>query len=77
MCVNWFVIEICTPCWLHKPLQSYIFWQSILAQELALQGFVDIHRRGRGRGRRTDFTIQLSGYIDRKYMIDTLGSMIV
>ena len=40
-------------------------WLSILAQELELLGFVDIHRKGRGRGRGTDFTIQPSGSIDR------------
>ena len=52
-------------------------WLSILAQELELLGFVDIHRKGRGRGRGTDFTIQQSGSIDRKYMVDTPTSMIV
>jgi len=52
-------------------------WLSILAQELELLGFVDIFRKGRGRGRGTDFTIQPSGSIDRKYMVDTLTSMIV
>jgi cell division control protein 6 len=50
-------------------------WPSILAQELELLGFVDIHRKGRGRG--TDFTIQPSGSIDRKYMVETLTSMVV
>jgi len=52
-------------------------WLSILAQELELLAFVDIHRKGRGRGRGTDFTIQPSGSIDRKYMVETLTSMIV
>ena len=52
-------------------------WLSILAQELELLGFVDIHRKGRGRGRGTDFTIQPSGSIDRKYMVETLTSMVV
>ena len=48
-----------------------------LAKELELLGFVDIHRKGRGRGRGTDYTIQPSGSIDRKYMVETLTSMIV
>lgn len=52
-------------------------WLSILAQELELLGFVDIHRKGRGRARGTDFTIQPSGSIDQKYMVETLKSMIV
>ena len=52
-------------------------WLSILAQELELLGFVDIHRKGRGRGRGTDFTVQPSGSIDRKYMVETLTSMVV
>ena len=52
-------------------------WLSILAQELELLGFVDIYRKGRGRGRGTDFTIQPSGSIDRKYMVETLKSMII
>jgi hypothetical protein len=52
-------------------------WLSILVQELELLGFVDIHRRGRGRGRGTGFTIQPSESIDRKYMVETLTSIIV
>lgn len=52
-------------------------WLSILAQELELLGFVDIYRKGRGRGKGTEFTIQPSGSIDRKYMVETLTSMIV
>jgi hypothetical protein len=38
---------------------------------------VELYRKGRGRRRGTDFTIQPSGYIDRKYMVETLRSMIV
>ena len=52
-------------------------WLSILAQELELLGFVDIHRKGWGRGRGTDLMIQPSGSIDRKYIVETLTSMIV
>ena len=52
-------------------------WLSILAQELELLGFIDIHRKGRGPGRGTDFTIQPPGSIDRKYMVETLTSMLV
>lgn len=52
-------------------------WLLILAQELQLLGFVDIHRKGRGRVRGTDFTVQPSGSIDRKYVVETLASMIV
>jgi len=52
-------------------------WLSILAKESELLGFGDIHRKGRGRGRGTDFAIQPSGSIDRKYMVDTLTSMVV
>jgi len=48
-------------------------WLIDIAQALELLGFVDIHRRGRGRG--TDFTIQPSGSIGRKYMVETLTSM--
>jgi hypothetical protein len=50
-------------------------WLSILTQELELPRFVDIYRKGRGQG--TDFTIQPSGSIDRKYKVETLTSMIV
>jgi len=52
-------------------------WLSILAQELELLGFVDIHRKGRGRVCGTDFTVQPSGSIDLKYVVETLTSMIV
>jgi Cdc6-like AAA superfamily ATPase len=34
-------------------------WLSILAQELELLGFVDIHRKGRGRGRGKMTTLKL------------------
>jgi hypothetical protein len=50
-------------------------WLSILAQELELLGLVDIYRKGRGKGAK--FTIQPSGSIDRKYIVETLTSMIV
>jgi len=46
-------------------------------EELEVLGFVDVHRKGRGRARGTDFTIQPSGSIDRTHMIDTLTSMIM
>lgn len=48
-------------------------WLSILAQELELLGFVDIHREGRVRGRGTDFTIKPSRSIDRKYTVENVN----
>jgi hypothetical protein len=51
-------------------------WLSILAQELELLGFVDIYLKGHGRGKGAKFTIQPSGSIDPKYVVETLTSMI-
>jgi hypothetical protein len=52
-------------------------WLSILAQELELLGFVDIHRKGRGAGAEPILPLSRRGRLTGNTMVETLTSMVV
>ena len=50
---------------------------SVLVAELELCGFVEVERKGRGRGRGVDFYISLTNSIERKVLLDALKDLVV
>ena len=50
---------------------------SALIAELELCGYVDVERKGRGRGRGVDFYIYTTDSVERKALLDALKDLVV
>ncbi len=49
---------------------------SELTAELELYGYVEVERKGRGRGRRVDFFISPTGSVERNALLDALKDLV-